>query len=95
MPDCVGVGKVQGGVDPMLLKPSRRDLSRARRDAQAAMIRGGVQRHTPILVNSLGIIVDGHHAVRAAADLGERVDVVVSSLPAKATADSILDLDVR
>jgi hypothetical protein len=52
-------------------------------------------RFTPIQVSQEGVIIDGHHYVRAAAEERQPVDVVVSSLPAVAVADSILDLPLR
>ena len=48
-----------------------------------------------IQVTRDGIIVDGHHAVRAAAEEHRAVDVMVSLLTARRRPGSILDLDVR
>jgi hypothetical protein len=41
-----------------------------------------------------GVIYDGHHAVRAAAEQGALVDVVVVHDQIPATAASIMDLQV-
>jgi hypothetical protein len=47
-----------------------------------------------IQVNREGVIVDGHHAARAAAEEARPVDVTVSPLPVVAKSVSILDLPV-
>lgn len=54
----------------------------------------GVQRHTAIKVNGDGVIWDGHHAVRVAAERGIKVTVQVIRLQIKPTAASIMDLPV-
>jgi hypothetical protein len=77
------------------MRPSRNDLSPARVEYQRVLIRGGQARFTPILVTTDGVIVDGHHAVRAAAEEGNLVEVTVSPLPATGRAGSILDLPLR
>jgi len=43
-------------------------------------------------VNSDGVIFDGHHAVRAAAEEGRKIDVKVIDFPLPPTTDSIMDL---
>ena len=48
-----------------------------------------------IQVTRGAVIVDGHHAVRAAAEEGKLVDVLVSQLPAAAQPGSITDLPVN
>jgi len=45
-------------------------------------------------VTTDGVIFDGHHAVRAAAEQGLRIDVQVVQFPQPPSADSILDLPV-
>jgi hypothetical protein len=47
------------------------------------------------MVTRGGVIWDGHHAVRAAAEAGAMVDVLVVGITATPTAASILDLPVR
>jgi hypothetical protein len=85
-------GDVQHDVDPALLLPGRADLSRKRLEFQRSLIRSNRERFTPIQVSRNGVIIDGHHYVRAAAEEGRRVDVFVSPLPAVSKAGSILDL---
>ena len=48
-----------------------------------------------IRVTEEGVIVDGHHAFRAAAEEGLLIDVTVCRLPAEKKSDSILNLEVR
>src|SRR5690606_28849704 len=76
-PITVAEGEQQRGVPAADLLPSRRDLWQVRIDHQLQLIRGGKSRWTPVVVTPQGVIVDGHHAVRAAADAGLNVDVVV------------------
>jgi hypothetical protein len=47
-----------------------------------------------IQVSRGGVIVDGYHAVRAAAEEGMTVEVTVSPLPVAPKPGSILDLPV-
>jgi len=68
-------GETQAGVIPEQLLPSRQDLLQSRLDHQIQLMQAGVIRWTPILVTPDGVIIDGHHAVRAAAELGELVSV--------------------
>jgi ParB-like chromosome segregation protein Spo0J len=55
----------------------------------------GIARFTPIAVNVEGVIVDGHHAVRAAAELGRDVAVVVVAVDVAASGLTILELPIR
>jgi len=59
------------------------------------VIQSGQVRFTPIQVSREGVIIDGHHYTRAAAEEGRLIEVVVTSLSAVALADSILDLPLR
>jgi hypothetical protein len=93
-PVTASAGEVQRGVDPARLRPSRADLIRARFEFQRSLLRSGRPRFTMIQVNREGVIVDGHHAVRAAAEEARPVDVTVSPLPVVAISVSILDLPV-
>lgn len=88
-------GQVQHGVDPTSLRPARSDLIRARVEFQRSLLRSGRPRHTPIQVSPDGVIIDGHHAVRAAAEEGRTVDVLVSGLVAPGKNCTILELAVR
>jgi hypothetical protein len=56
---------------------------------------GNVTRFTPIQINLEGIIWDGHHAVRAAAEKGRLIDVLVVDQPLVASGTPILALPVR
>jgi hypothetical protein len=87
-------GHFQGGVDPLSVLPSRPDLSQARLDIQTALLDAGQERHTPIQVTAAGVVWDGHHAVRAAAERGIAITVQVVSQPAVPVAQSIMDLPV-
>ena len=91
-PISVPPGQSQRNVDPLRLLPSRPDLSRVRLDIQRALLDAGIARHTAIEVTTDGVIWDGHHAVRAAADKGTKVTVRVVNQTIAPTAGSILDL---
>ena len=54
----------------------------------------GTRRHTVIEVTAEGVIWDGHHAVRIAAESGIAINVKVVNLKVSPTAASILDLPV-
>lgn len=88
-------GQVQRAVDPVRLLPSRGDLVRARVEFQRSLLRGGTARLTPVRVTPGGVIVDGHHMVRAAAEEGTMIDVVVIPWSEVPVGASILDLPVR
>jgi len=94
-PITTAPGQIQTGVDPRLLLPARRDLIRARLAAQRALLQSGQPRHTMIQVTPDGVIWDGHHGVRAAAELGRSVDVLIVAQAAQPVAASILALPVR
>src|SRR5262245_28423375 len=85
-------GSTQKGVDPSELLPARPDLDQGRLQQQQQLLASGVAKLTPIQVNELGIIWDGHHAVRAAAEAGTKVDVLVISQALTAVGMLILDL---
>lgn len=94
-PISVPPGQLQVGVDPIEREPSRGDLVRSRLEFQRTLLRRKPPRPTPIQVSSDGVIIDGHHAVRAAAEEGQMVDVLVTAFTAPGKGCSILDLDVR
>jgi hypothetical protein len=94
-PITAAPGAIQQGIDPKDLLPSRPDLVKARVDAQRALLRSGRKRYTPIQVSTDGVIWDGHHAVRAAAEEGAMVEVQVVSVPLKPAGSLILQLPVR
>jgi len=94
-PITVSAGSSQLDVDPTRLLPSRPDLDRKRIEIQRLLIRNGQRRWTPIRVTEGGIIFDGHHMVRAAAEEGTLVDVVVVGATEVPIGVGILDLPVR
>lgn len=94
-PITVPPGRTQAGVDACSLLPSRADLERTRLAVQAALRQAGTPRSTPILVTVEGVIWDGHHAVRLAAENGETVDVRVVALLQPSSGLTILQLPVR
>ena len=61
---------------------------------QQALLDSGTERHTAIEVTPDGVIWDGHHAVRTAAEQGILVTVKVVNAKANPTAASIMDLPV-
>jgi hypothetical protein len=88
-------GLTQTSVDPKQLRPSRSDVISNRLEFQRQLLLAGVPRFTPILSSREGVIIDGHHAVRAAAEEGRTINVMISNLVVPAQADSILDLPIR
>src|SRR5437879_685572 len=94
-PIAVPAGASQKNIDPKSLLPSRSDLRRNRLELQIQLLDGGVRRFTPIQVNLDGIIWDGHHAVRAAAEKGILIHVVVVAQPLAPSGYWILDLPVE
>ena len=88
-------GQVQMGIEAASLLPSRTDLSRHRLDAQRLLYRSQTDRHTAIQVTVDGVIWDGHHAVRVAAEDNAFVDVLVVSVIEAWSGLSILQLPVR
>ena len=85
---------MQRGVDPGALRAgSQQVLDATRLAAQMELLRTGTARHTPIMVTPEGVIVDGHHAVRAAAELGRTVDVEIVALEVPA-GEAASDLPV-
>ena len=87
-------GSWQRGVDPSKLLPSRGDLLKSRLEFQRALILSGRNRFSPILATERGVIYDGHHSVRASAEEGRLVDVLVFAESIAAKSDSILSLPV-
>lgn len=94
-PIVAAIGQTQYGVDPLQLLPSRVDLLQSGLDKQVALRAAGIPRSTPITVTVEGVIWDGHHAVRLAAEEGRTVDVCVIRLLTPAVATSIMALSVR
>lgn len=94
-PIIVPPGQIQNDVDARLLLPSRSDLIQIRLDFQRDLRPTGVQRSTPIQVTIQGVIWDGHHAVRVAAELGESIDVLIVNAVVAPSGLTILQLPVR
>jgi hypothetical protein len=94
-PITAASGQLQNGVDARQLLPGRHALIRVRLEFQRALQQSGQGRYTPIQVTRDGVIWDGHHAVRAAAEAGASVDVLVIDVNVVPAAASILDLPVR
>jgi hypothetical protein len=94
-PITVQPGQMQYGVDPLRLLSGRRDLRQYRLDVQRGLLRAGTLRTTPIEVTREGVIWDGHHAVRVAAEEGTTVDVLVNEKQRQPKAASIPALPVR
>ena len=68
----------QQGIDPRTLgRGDRAALDAGRLAHQRHLLRQGIRRFTAVEVNEAGRIHDGHHAVRAAVELGLSVDVDV------------------
>jgi len=75
-PITAKVGEIQA-IDPASVQAGQQTaLSSQRIATQKDLIRSGTPRAGgPPQVNTLGIIEDGHHNLRAASELGENVDV--------------------
>src|SRR5262245_12464769 len=93
-PITVLAGQRQQSVNPFALLPSRLDLLRRRLVIQRRLLLSGTARFSPIEVTVQGVIYDGHHAVRVAAEEGCLIDVLVVAQSLRSSADSILDLPV-
>lgn len=88
-------GQLQPDIDPASLRPPRSDLIRSRLEFQRNLIRTNKTRYTPIQVSQDGVIIDGHHYARAAAEEGQLVEALVSGLFAAPVASSVLELPLR
>jgi hypothetical protein len=62
---------------------------------QQLLIQTGQARQTSVMVTVDGVIYDGHHAVRAIAEMGGTVDVLVVSQTIQPSGFDILALPVR
>jgi hypothetical protein len=94
-PITVQPGQLQANVNPLSLLPSRLDLLQVRLDIQKALLDAGIERHTPIRVTVEGVVWDGHHAIRIAAERKFDVTVKVVNLKINPTDTSIMDLPVE
>ena len=94
-PIVVQPGQTQRSVDPLRLLPSRQDLIKLRIEFQRGLILAGKQRYSLIQVTEDGVIYDGHHGVRAAAEEQVNVDVLIVAVKLQPMAASVLQLPVR
>ena len=94
-PIVAPVGQAQTGVNPKMLLPSRPDLLRKRVEAQRGLLLGAGVRLTPVKVTIEGVIFDGHHMVRAAAEEGKLIEVSIVAIIQPPIGEIILDLPVR
>ena len=94
-PIHASAGQMQFGVDATVLLPSRCDLEQDRLDNQRMLRNSNTARLTPIQVGPDGVIWDGHHAVRVAAESGDTVDVQVVAWSDPWSNLTILQLPVR
>jgi hypothetical protein len=74
-------GVVLRGIDPASLQSNRPELEQSRLEDQRHLIATGTPRHTLIQVNCEGIILQGNHGARAAAEAGIAIDVRVLDFP--------------
>jgi hypothetical protein len=94
-PISAAPGQTQTGVDPARLLPSRNDLDQSRLDEQRRLLRSGIPRFTPVQATPDGVIFDGHHMMRAAAEEGKLIDVRVVGITQPPAGEMILDLPER
>lgn len=94
-PITLPAGQIQMGLDPNQLLPSRDELIRHRLEFQRQLLQWRQKRMTPIKVTREGVIWDGHHAIRAAAELDLSVDVLVVAQTVPPSGLSIVQLPVR
>lgn len=87
------VGQIQRAVNPRTLRPgARRMLDRGRYRRIVDDLGGGIRE--PLQVTREGVIVQGHHRARVAAERGLRVDVeVVDAVQQPGPVPDVLDLE--
>jgi hypothetical protein len=74
-------GGILHGVDPSTLLAGREPLERSRIDNQHRLIATNTPRWDMIEVTTLGVILNGNHGARAAAEAHVPVDVIVVDFP--------------
>ena len=74
-------GVVLKDVDPSTLLSNRQELEKSRLDVQRQLIRAGTKRFSMIQVNRDGVIIQGNHGARAAAESGIPIEVEIVDLP--------------
>jgi hypothetical protein len=80
-PSLAKHGIVLRGVDPATLFANKPELEESRLEDQRQLIATGTPRYTLIQVNRQGIILQGNHGARAAAEAGVAIDVRVLDFP--------------
>ena len=86
----------QRGVNPNTLQTGgQSSLELSRLNVQRQLIRSGTPRNTPITVNQHGVIIDGHHGIRAAIEAGVTVDVRVIRSPILPGTIPVRQLPIR
>jgi hypothetical protein len=88
-------GQRQRDIDASQVLPSRAELEGVRLNAQRQLLASGQNRFTPIQVTEDGVIWDGHHGARAAAEMRQLVEVLVVAQKVRPVGLSILNLPVR
>ena len=82
------------GIDPSSLIAGRDELEQTRLDAQKQLITSGTKRHSSIVVNLNGTIIDGNHGVRAAVESGIGVDVLIMDFPFQPAFGPVANLPI-
>jgi len=95
-PENPSPGEILEGIDPNTLQAGRPDLVGDRLDVQKMLLQNRTPRHTPISATQEGVIWDGNHGTRAAADVGKviEVEVVDPGCPVNAHG-TVTELPVR
>ena len=74
-------GKVLIDIDPLTLLSNRDELELSRLLLQRQLLAAKQKRQTMIEVNCEGVIIQGNHGVRAAAEAGVAVDILIVHCP--------------
>jgi len=95
-PATAKVGDTVKGVDPLSLKPGRRDLVQSKIDSlKQAPDPINANPNDPIKVTMDGRIWDGYHRIPIAVETGKPVDVIVVDGTIRGPGGTILDLPIR
>jgi hypothetical protein len=76
-PNNATAGQTLGGIDPSSLQAGRANLWQSRLTTQQNLVTGQVPRANPITVTPQGVIYNGNHGARAAAEAGVSISVEV------------------
>ena len=69
------------GIDAATLRSNKTFLEEWRLELQRQLIANGIKRSSLIKVNCQGIILEGNHGARVAAEMGVPVEVLVVDMP--------------